>query len=156
MLGGSYRAPRSGILAPEEPELNSTARHRRLVLAVYTILLLGLTLAPLPGSREVIEVLPLLERVAAVLDKIVHAVLFGGLVLVVFWNLGWSDRPGVVLRVIGLALAGAALVELLQSPLPYRHGDFLDFAAGGAGAVAVAVAAALLSRRSRPPAPRGA
>lgn len=135
--------------------MNSIARHRRLVLAVYTILLLGATLAPLPGSEEVIEVFPYLDRLVGVLDKIVHAVLFGSLALVLLWNLGWCDRPGVVLRAVGLAVAGAALVEVLQSPLPYRQGDFLDFAAGGGGAVAVAiVVAALLHKKSRRAPPR--
>ncbi len=136
--------------------MNSIARHRRLVLAVYTVLLLGVTLAPLPGSEEVIEVIPYLERLAGILDKIVHAVLFGGLALVLLWNLGWSDRPGVMLRAVGLALAAAALVEVLQSPLPYREGDLLDFAAGGAGAVAAAVVVALLHRKSRQAPPRDA
>jgi VanZ family protein len=137
--------------------LTAIARHRRLVLGAYIIVLLGVTLAPLPSTKGIIEVLPYLDRFVRVLDKIVHAVLFGGLALLVIWNLGWSDRRGVVLRAIWLALAGAALVEVLQSPLPYRHGDFLDFAAGGAGAVAVAVVVAvLLRKRSRQAPPRDA
>lgn len=133
--------------------MNCIARHRRLVLVVYSILLLGATLAPLPGSEEVIEVLPYLDRLVGVLDKIAHAALFGGLTILFLWNLGWSDGPGVVLRAVGLAVAGAALVEVLQSPLPYRHGDFMDFAAGGAGAVAVAIVVAVLLRKEPRQAP---
>ncbi|NIN71493.1 MAG: hypothetical protein GTO46_06090 [Gemmatimonadetes bacterium] len=130
--------------------MNSNARHRRRVLGVYIIVLLGVTLAPLPSTRELVEVFPHLDRLVDILDKIVHAMLFGVLALLLLWNLGWSDRRGAVLRAIGLALAGAALVEVLQSPLPFRHGDFLDFAAGGAGAVAAAiVVAVLLRKRSR-------
>jgi hypothetical protein len=47
-----------------------------------------------------------------------------------------------------LTLAAAALVELLQSPLDYRTGDFWDFVAGGAGALLVAAAVAALARRA--------
>jgi VanZ family protein len=98
-------------------------------------------------------VLPYLDRVVGVLDKIVHAVLFGALVLLLLWNFEWNDRRGSMLRAVGLALACAALVEVLQSPLQYRHGDFLDFAAGAVGAVAAAVIAAVLARRRSPQAP---
>jgi VanZ family protein len=133
--------------------LTSIARHRRLILGVYIIVLLGVTLAPLPSTEGFVEVLPYLDRVVGVLDKIVHAVLFGALVLLLLWNFEWNDRRGSILRAVGLALAGAALVEVLQSPLPYRHGDFLDFAAGAVGAVAAAVIAAVLARRRSPQAP---
>jgi VanZ family protein len=136
--------------------LNSIARHRRLVLGIYIIVLFGVTLAPLPSNREVAELLPFLDRLVGVLDKIVHAVLFGGLTLLLLWNLGWSGRPEALLQAVGLALAGAVLVEVFQSPLPYRHGDLLDIAAGGAGAVAAAIAASLLVRLSRPAPPTGA
>jgi VanZ family protein len=137
--------------------LNSIARHQRLVLGAYIFVLLGVTLAPLPSTEGIVEVFPYLDRVVGVLDKIVHAALFGGLALLFLWNLGWSDRRGVVLRAIGLALVCAALVEVLQSPLTYRRGDFLDFAAGGVGAVAAAiVVAVLLRKRSRQAPPRDA
>jgi VanZ family protein len=127
--------------------LSSIVRHRRHVLGAYIIVLLGITLAPLPSTEGFVEVLPYLDAVAGVLDKIVHAVLFGGLTLLVLWNLGWSGRHGALLRAVGLALVGAALVEVLQGPLPYRHGDLLDFAAGSAGALAVAVVVAVQLRR---------
>ncbi|UCC84997.1 MAG: VanZ family protein [Gemmatimonadota bacterium] len=137
--------------------MNWIARHRRLVLGAYILVLLGVTLAPLPSTKEVVEIFPYLDRVVDVLDKIVHAALFGGLAFLFLWNLGWSDRRGVVLRAVVLALTGAALVELLQSPLPYRHGDFLDFATGGVGAVAVAiVVVVLLRKRSRQAGPHDA
>lgn len=137
--------------------MNSIARHRRLVLGIYIIVLFGVTLAPLPNNKEVVELLPFLDRLVGILDKIVHAVLFAGLTLLLLWNLGWSDRPGALLQAVGLALAGAVLVEVFQSPLPYRHGDLLDIAAGGAGAVAAAIAVSLLLRlRSRPAPPTGA
>ena len=147
----------SRTLRAEERELKSIARHRRLVLGVYIILILGLTLAPLPNAEELAEAIPFLEWLEDFADKIVHALLFSGLGLLLFWNFGWTDQRAVVLRAIGLALVGAALVEVLQSPLPYRHGDVLDFAAGGAGAVAVVVVVAvLLHRRSREAPPRDA
>lgn len=120
------------------------------MLGLYVVVLLGITLAPLPSTEGFVEILPYLDRVASILDKFVHAVLFGGLTLLILWNLDSGGRRGVVLQAVGLALAAAALVEILQSPLPYRHGDVLDFAAGGAGAVVVAIVVAVLqNKRSR-------
>lgn len=120
------------------------------MLGLYVVVLLGITLAPLPSTEGFVEILPYLDRVASILDKFVHAVLFGGLTFLILWNLDSGGRRGVVLQAVGLALAAAALVEILQSPLPYRHGDVLDFAAGGAGAVVVAIVVAVLqNKRSR-------
>lgn len=117
------------------------------MLGLYVVVLLGITLAPLPSTEGFVEILPYLDRVASILDKFVHAVLFGGLTLLILWNLDSGGRRGVILQAVGLALAAAALVEILQSPLPYRHGDVFDFAAGGAGAVVVAIVVAVLQNK---------
>ncbi len=127
-----------------------TARHRRLALAAYVTALFAITLAPLPSPVAALEALPLLDRLAGVLDKAVHALLFGGLTLLLFWDAGWRVGYEGALRAMGLAIGLAALVELVQAPLPYRHGDPLDFAAGGLGALLAAAAVlALTGGRAR-------
>jgi VanZ family protein len=123
----------------------STKTYHRILLAAYVAALFWLTLAPMPmipASREVVGVIP-------ALDKAIHFVLFGGLALLLFWNLGWNSRFVTTLLPVALALTLAALVELVQDPLPYRSGDFLDFAAGAAGALVVAAAVALWGRGRR-------
>ncbi|UCC73353.1 MAG: VanZ family protein [Gemmatimonadota bacterium] len=129
------------------------ARYRRPALVAYVVALFAVTLAPMPSTADMVEVLPILDRVLAVLDKIVHSVLFGGLALLVYWNLDWSARYAIALRAVGLALVLAALVELFQSPLPYRHGDFWDFAAGAVGAVAAAAVVVVLAGKKARRAP---
>ena len=117
-----------------------TGHQRRVWLGVYVVALLVLTLAPVPA---------LARRVAATdhLDKVVHFVLLGGLTVMLYWNLATEGHPPLG-RVVGPATAFAALIELLQAPLPYRSMDLWDFVWGAAGAfVAYFLVAGLSARR---------
>lgn len=117
---------------------------RRLAVLVYGLAILALTLAPVP------------DRVSSFvdapdLDKLVHAVMFGGLGFLACWALGFSRALRTVVLALLLAWGMAGLVEFLQGLVPYRMPDLADFVAGALGAVAgvaaFAVGAALLRRR---------
>lgn len=105
----------------------------RLALLGYGLLILALTLAPVPEELSSIARAP-------GLDKVVHALMFGGLGFLGCWTIA-SPRP---ILTVGLALmlawGTAALVELLQALVPYRDPDLVDFWFGAVGAV-VGVAA---------------
>ena len=93
--------------------------------------LLVLTLAPLPQAAN---------RLASArgFDKAVHFLLLGCLAALLYWNKRHAspDRGPTLLSVVGPSAALAALIELLQAPLPYRTADFWDFFWGAAGALA--------------------
>jgi VanZ family protein len=110
-------------------------RHRVTLLVLYVSGLLVLTLAPVPS---------VVDRLASVrgLDKIVHFALFAGLAALLYWYHLPSQTP-TLLRVVGPSAFLAALVEMLQAPLPYRSADFWDFFWGSLGAL---VAYAVVSR----------
>jgi VanZ family protein len=76
-------------------------------------------------------------------DKVVHFGIFLGFALLSYadrhWKAGW-------LFVVSVLFAG--IVELVQSTLPYRDGDWVDFAAGTAGA-ALGTILVLVVRRVR-------
>lgn len=111
--------------------------HRRSLLALYVMALLVITLAPLPAGGEYVEAVP-------GLDKAIHVVLFGGLALLLVWKAELRRGRAAVIRAIGLTVAAAALIEVMQAPLPYRSGDVWDFLAGAVGAVVGAAAAGVL------------
>ncbi len=100
---------------------------RRILLAVYVVALLALMLAPLPESAYQLAS-------AKGLDKAVHFALFGGLAVLLYWNLKPSGTP-TLWRVVGPSGFMAALVELLQAPLRYRTADIWDFVWGLAGSL---------------------
>ena len=102
------------------------AHQRRVWLGVYVVVLLVLTLAPLPGFAD---------RLAATdhFDKVAHFFLLGGLTVMLYWVTAAEGRPPMG-RVVGPTAAFAALIELLQGPLPYRTMDFGDFFWGTVGA----------------------
>jgi VanZ family protein len=120
--------------------------HRRALLALYAMGLLVITLAPLPAGGEYVEAVP-------GLDKLIHVVLFGGLAFLLMWNAVREGRARAFIKVFGLTVAAAGLIELMQDPLPYRSGDVWDFLAGAVGAlIGAAVARAMLGPRPhRPP-----
>jgi len=113
---------------------------RRMLLAIYVMALLVITLAPLPAGGEFVETIP-------GLDKAIHVVLFGGLAFLLYWNAGLRRGQAAVIKAIGLTVAAAALIEVMQSPLPYRSGDAWDFLAGAVGALLGGAVAALLGGR---------
>ncbi len=108
-------------------------RVRWAILALYLAGLVGATLAPLPDSYSQ----------HSGLDKWIHAALFGGLAFLAYWNL--QGNPRITFAALS-AMAAAAMIEILQIPLPYRSGDVWDFAAGTAGAVMGALLASRLVR----------
>jgi VanZ family protein len=75
-------------------------------------------------------------------DKVVHFGIFLGFALLFYrerhWNAWWTF-------LISTAFAG--VIELVQSTLPYRQGDWLDFAAGAAGAGVGAILVLVTRRR---------
>ncbi len=113
---------------------------RRTLLAVYLLLVMVSTLAPLSGD---------MYRPFAGFDKLVHFGLFAGVAYLLYWNLNSVRRPNPWISVsFATGLAGA--IELVQSVLTYRSGDLWDFVAGGLGAVAgatLALGAASLGHR---------
>ena len=113
-----------------------TARGRHAVLAVYVVILLGLTLAPAPSVATAFSGL----------DKWVHAGLFDGLVLLLSWNV--RSLKGLAVAVV-ISLIAAALIEFAQKQLPYRTADLSDFEAGVGGVVVGALVAAILLKRGR-------
>jgi VanZ family protein len=116
--------------------------HRGTLLALYVIALLVITLAPLPAGGEYVEAVP-------GLDKAIHVVLFGGLAFLLTWNAERQGRARVFSKVFGLTVAAAALIEVMQAPLPYRSGDVWDFLAGAVGAlIGAAMATAMLGALS--------
>ncbi len=74
-------------------------------------------------------------------DKVVHFVLFAGLALLGYWNLG------SITLVVLFAVALAGGTELLQGLLPYRSTEIWDFLAGAGGALAGIGVAILQARR---------
>jgi VanZ family protein len=96
----------------------STRRHRIFVL--YVVAMLLAFLVPTPAT-------PLAE--SQHVDKLVHFGIFLGFALFFYSDRHWSAWWTFLLSI---AFAGA--IELVQTTLPYRQGDWLDFAAGAAGA----------------------
>ena len=111
-------------------------RTRSLLTALYAVLVLALTLAPVPLTAGVV----------GSYDKVAHALMFAGLSFLVYWS--YSSRSPLLLA-IACGVAGAGLIELLQIPLPYRAGEPLDFFAGALGALGGAGLGALAFGRNR-------
>lgn len=75
-------------------------------------------------------------------DKMVHFGIFLGFALL----LHLDRRPRLAITLL-VSLAFAGGVELVQSLLPYRSGDWRDFAAGAAGAMLAVLLISLFRRR---------
>ncbi len=100
-------------------------RHRRGIFAAYLIGLLVITLAPLPSRAF---------ELASGLDKLVHFGLFAAFSVLLYWNMYSSRRPRLI-TVVGLTAVVAALIEVFQTPLPFRSGDVWDLLWGVVGAL---------------------
>jgi len=113
---------------------------RRLVFLTYVTVVLGATLAPLSGGAY-----------AAVsgLDKVVHVALFGGVAVLLCWNLALLNLRSAT-RVLAITVAFAALIELVQSMLWYRSGDLWDLLAGSLGGLIGVGFALFLADAKRP------
>ncbi|UCF19448.1 MAG: VanZ family protein [Gemmatimonadota bacterium] len=115
-----------------------SSHRRRLLIAIYFVALLAVTLAPIPGSTYA----------PALTDKLVHCLLFGGLALLLHWNLVHQSGIGRVCTATLLSVLAAGAIELLQGALPYRASDVWDLIAGAVGAVAGALTGHVAFRES--------
>jgi VanZ family protein len=113
------------------------ARFRHWALAGGITATLALFLLPLSNP------VPTFDGIET--DKVAHAGLIGALGFLLWWNLPGTRRRGTV--AVLLAGAYAALIELIQSALPFRSGDVVDLAAGVIGAIAVVGVAGWWARR---------
>ena len=100
---------------PDTPR--SSRRHKIFIL--YVVVMLLAFLLPTPST-------PLAE--SQHFDKVVHFGIFLGFALVFY-----GDRHATAWRTFLISAAFAGGIELVQSTLPYRQGDWLDWAAGTAG-----------------------
>lgn len=81
-------------------------------------------------------------------DKIAHILLMGGLALLWWWNVEVPVWKRAFLAV-GLTLAYAALIEILQGFTPSRTRELADVVAGGVGAGLAVLVLVALTRRAR-------
>lgn len=96
----------------------------RLALVAYAAAILAV--ATLPGGS--------LETVAP--DKAIHAVAYAALTLLALFA---GIPPGCgVMGAVGASLVHGAVVEAVQSFLPWRRAEWADLAADGLGALAAA------------------
>ena len=112
----------------------SSRRHK--IFIMYVVAMLLAFLLPTPAT-------PLAE--SKHIDKLVHFGIFLGFALLFYvdqhWRRWWTF-------LISVAFAGG--IELAQSLLPYRDGDWLDLLAGAAGAaLGVLIAGVLQGHDSR-------
>ncbi|HET6797930.1 MAG TPA: VanZ family protein [Gemmatimonadales bacterium] len=91
----------------------------RRVFLLYVAVMLMLFLLPVPFA----------QAETRHLDKVVHFGIFLGFAL-----LFWIDRQPGPLWTFLVSATFAGTIELAQRMLPYRHGDWMDFAVGALGA----------------------
>lgn len=105
----------------------------RKVFVGYSLSMVLLFLVPVPGAS-----IPDSHG----LDKLIHFLAFLGFVLLAHLGRPWQLGSTCIRAVLF-----AAVIELLQWPLPYRDGDVSDFIAGSAGALVGLVLALLWGER---------
>jgi VanZ family protein len=96
------------------------AEWRHIVFVCYTAVMVLAFLLPMPAT-------PLAE--SKYVDKLVHFGIFAGFAL-----LCWMDQQRAAWWTFFISVAFAGGIELAQWTLPWREGDWMDFAAGAAGA----------------------
>jgi hypothetical protein len=104
----------------------------RLLLGIYFLALFGLLMFPVVG--------PGFRLLGFGSDKWMHIALFGGLAVLLRWNLSDNRHAGLVS--IGVASAIAVLIELAQGLVEYRSAESWDALAGLIGAFLGATGAA--------------
>jgi VanZ family protein len=117
------------------PSQRTAIAWRHKVFVGYVLVMVVVFLLPVPPT-------PVDEF--SYVDKLVHFGIFLGFAL-----LFYLDRHQGAWKTFLIATAFAGGVELLQGILPYRSGDWLDFAAGAAGAGVGAVLLLFSERTSR-------
>jgi len=108
--------------ANQEADTLST---ERILLLIYVTALIGLLFFPIGG--------PDFRWLGLDSDKWMHFVLFGGLAVMLHWNL--VEFRQAFLISVGVASIFAASTELVQAPLVHRSAEFQDFLAGLLGAL---------------------
>ena len=104
----------------EEHQLILAEKRRHQLFILYVGLMVLAFVLPTPNT-------PLAE--SQHVDKLVHFGIFLGFALLSHWDKHWG-----LLRTFLIAAMFAGGIELVQSQLPYRQGDWWDFIAGAAGA----------------------
>ncbi len=128
----------TGLVAARSIAMVNSLRH--ILFVLYVAVVVVVFLVPVPT-------LPI--WVPHQLDKMVHFGIFLGFALL----LHLDRRPTLGLTLlVSLVFAGA--IELVQSLLPYRSGDWRDFAAGAAGAGVGVVLTLLVARKPAAAEPR--
>lgn len=107
------------------PIINLVRRHRRPLFVAYSAWVLYLTLAPLPSGAG---------SAPWWFDKAAHFGIFVGLAALLYLNLPQKRRHHAI-WVVGISSFVAGAIELAQSPLAFRSGDWWDFFWGGVGTV---------------------
>ncbi len=103
----------------------------RLLLALYFVALMGLLMFPFEG--------PNFRVIGVASDKWMHFALFGGLAVLLRWNLSTVQHS--ILMSIGLAFIVAAATEVAQGLVAYRSAEFFDLLASLIGAIVGAMIA---------------
>jgi len=101
----------------------------RRLLAVYLITLLSLLIFPLG--------VPEFHFLGVATDKWIHFALFGGLAVLVRWNISASHHP--ILVSVGVVFIVALAMEVVQSLILYRSAELWDLLAGFLGALLGAI-----------------
>ena len=101
----------------------------RMMLAIYLIALVGLLMFPIAG--------PEFQLLSIGADKWMHVALFGGLAVLLRWNLS-ANRHAVLIS-IGAAFVVAVATEVAQGLVAYRSAELWDLLAGLLGATLGAV-----------------
>ena len=96
------------------------AARRHQIFIFYVLMMVLVLLLPVPHT-DLTE--------SNLLDKVVHWGIFLGFALLFYF-----DRRPRLRWILLSSFAFAAAIELVQSVLPYREGDWGDFVAGAAGA----------------------
>ena len=99
--------------------------NKRLLLAIYLVALTGLLLFPIRGLN--------LQLLGIGVDKWMHVALFGGLAIVMQWNLSTHRRAALVS--IGATVVVATAAEIAQGLVTYRSAEWWDLLAGFFGAI---------------------
>jgi hypothetical protein len=96
----------------------------RILLAIYLLALLGLLLLPIVRTEY---------RIIGIgIDKWMHVALFGGLAVILRWNI--SANRHAILKSVGAAAVVAAAAEVAQGLVGYRSAELWDLLAGVLGA----------------------
>lgn len=113
--------------------MNATPRHklwRTLIVCIYGAALLYFGL---------INVGPLPTVPVVATDKLIHALCFGGLEVLIEWAAATLPRRRRALTAVVLTVSLGGILELVQAGLPYRSAEVADLVADAVGACLAAL-----------------